>query len=74
MRTCYLGDSDITTCNTEEQQQKYRLGTIRNRLPWIRSVIDYREEWGGGKHVLLDPNSCPSILQCSKRLFRMKIS
>ena len=53
MGNCYSADdiaedhihTDIT-CNIEEPQQKYRLGTVRNRLP----------EGGGLKHVLLDPN------------------
>ena len=40
MDSCYAGDhtagdhihTDITTRNTEEQQQKYRLGTVSKRL------------------------------------------
>ena len=40
MSSCYSGDhiakdhihTDITTCNIEEPQQKYRLGTVSNRL------------------------------------------
>ena len=43
--------TDIT-CNTEEPQQKYRLGTVSNRL------------MGGGLlRVLLDPNPRPQLLQ-----------
>ena len=40
MGSCYSGDhiagdhihTGITTCNIEEPQQKYRLGTVSNRL------------------------------------------
>ena len=41
-----------TKCNTEEPQQKYRLGTVNNRLLG----------GGGFKRVLLDPNPRPQIL------------
>ena len=48
MGSCFSSDHiaedhihmDITTCNIEEPQQKYRLGTISNL-----AVIDY---WGEG--------------------------
>ena len=44
--------TDITTCDTEEPHQKYRLGTGINRL------------LGQGlKHVLLNPNQSV-CLQC----------
>ena len=49
MGECYSADhihKDIT-CNIEEPQQKYRLGTVSNRL---------LGGGGGLKHVLLDPN------------------
>ena len=36
--------TDIKTCNTEEPQQKYRLGTVGNGLLGVL------------KHVLLGPN------------------
>ena len=42
--------TDIT-CNTEESQQKYRFGTVSNRL------------LGRLKRVLLDPNPRPQLLQ-----------
>ena len=80
MGNCYSADhiakdhihTDIT-CNTEESQQKYRLGTVSNRLlgrggggegaerstALERSVIDY---WRGLKRVLLDPNPRPQGL------------
>ena len=40
MGSCYSGyhiagdytNTDITTCNIEETQQKYRLGTVSNKL------------------------------------------
>ena len=40
MSSCYSGDhiaegrihSDITICNIEDQQQRYRLGTVSNKL------------------------------------------
>ena len=41
------------TCNIEEPQQKYRLGTVSNRL--LGGVGG--GGGGGGKLVLLDPNS-----------------
>ena len=44
--------TDIT-CNTEEPQQKRRLGTVSNRL-----LVG-----GGGKLVLLNPNPRPQLLQ-----------
>ena len=58
MGSCYLGDhiagdhinTDITTCNNEEPQQKYRLGT---------EVID---NWGI-EHILQDPNPPPFLLE-----------
>ena len=64
MGSCYSGNhiakdhihTDITTCNTEEPQHKYRLGTISNRL--LRC--------GGGLKlhvILLDPNSGPLTRQ-----------
>ena len=48
MGSCNSGDHiaedhvhmNITTCNTEEPQQKYRLGTVGYRLLW--------GGWGGG--------------------------
>ena len=43
LKTIY---TDITVCNTEEPQQKYRLRTVRNIHYWRGPV----------KHVLLDPN------------------
>ena len=42
---------NITIRITEEPQQKYCLGTVRNRFL-------------GVKHVLLDPNPRPLILHC----------
>ena len=41
MSSCHSGDhiagdrihTDIATCNIEEPQQKYRTGTVNNRLP-----------------------------------------
>ena len=42
------------TCTTEESQQKYRLGTVSNRL---------LGGGGGLKRVLLDPNPRPQLLQ-----------
>ena len=41
MGSCHSGDyiagdhihTDITTCNIEVSQQKYRLGTVSNRIP-----------------------------------------
>ena len=58
MGSCYTGDhfagghihTDITTCNTEKYQQKYRLGTVSYRLTGR----------GGG---LGDPNIRPLYLQ-----------
>ena len=43
-----------TTRNIEEPQQKYRLGTASNALLAGRGEL---------KHVLLDPNPCPKLLQ-----------
>ena len=53
MGSYYSGDSiapdhihmDITPCNTEEPQQKYRLGTVSGRL------LRRGEEGGGGGAV-----------------------
>ena len=64
MGNCYSADhiaedhihTDIT-CNTEEPQQKYRLGTVSNRLVG---------GGGGLKYVLLDPNPRPQLLQWFK--------
>ena len=50
MGSCNSGDqiaevhtyTDITTCNIEEPQQKYRLGTVSNRL--LKVCV-----WGGGE-------------------------
>ena len=55
MGNCYSADyfaedhihTDMT-CNTEETQQKYRIGTVSNRL-----------KGGGLKHVFLGPNPRP---------------
>ena len=41
MDSCYTGDpiarvhihTDITACDIEEQQQKYRIGTVSTTLP-----------------------------------------
>ena len=54
MHSCYLGDhiaggpihTDITTCNIEESQQTYRLGTVLggeregglNMFHWIKTL------------------------------------
>ena len=64
MDNCNSGDhiaednihTDIATCNIKEQQQKYRLRTVRNRLRGRgRGSVG---GWGvGGKHVLLDQTS-----------------
>ena len=43
MGSCYSDDhiggdhlhTEITTCNSEEQQQKYRLGMVSNRLTGV---------------------------------------
>ena len=51
MSNCYSGDNiagdhihtGITTCNIEEPQQRYRLGTVSNRS---------LEGWGGGAESL----------------------
>ena len=56
MGSCYSVDhfaeddlhTDITICNIEELQQKYRLGMVSNRLLGAGGE--------GFKHVLLDPN------------------
>ena len=61
MGDCYSADhiaedhihTDITY-KIEEPQQMYRLGTVSNRL------------LGGLKHVLLDPNPDPKLLQWFK--------
>ena len=62
MGSCYSGDHiaeddihmGITTCNTEEAQQTYCLGTVNNRLPgWVE---------GGLESVLLDPK--PTLWLC----------
>ena len=53
MGNCYSGDHitedhiymNITTCNTEEPQQTYRIGNVSKR-----------SLGGGVKDVLLDPN------------------
>ena len=59
MGNCYSADhidedhihTDIhVTCNIEEPQQKYRLGTVSNKL------LGGGGGGGGLKHVLLDPN------------------
>ena len=49
MDSCYLSDHiaedhvhmDITTCNNEEQQQKYHLGTVSNESLWILHILLY---------------------------------
>ena len=43
---------DITTCDIEEPQRKYRLGSVSNRI--LLDLI---------KLVLLDPNLRSSLLQ-----------
>ena len=63
MGNCYSTDHiaedhihiDVT-CNIDEPQQKYCLGTVRNRLLGK----------GGLKYVLLDPNPHPQLLQWLK--------
>ena len=60
MGKCYLinhiAEDHIHTdiiCNTEEPQQKFRLGTVSNRLLGVGG-------WEGLKHVLpADPNPRP---------------
>ena len=58
MGSFYSGDivaeddihTDITTCNTEELQQKYRLGSLCNKLLvgglnifyWIQTLLDFK--------------------------------
>ena len=69
MGNCYSADhiaeDHIQTdrsCNVEESQQKYCLGTVHNKL------------LGGLKHVLLDPNPRPLFCSGSKYLVPMKVS
>ena len=36
-----LIQTDKTTCDIEEPQQKYRLGTVNNRLLWVNSYSSW---------------------------------
>ena len=53
-------NTDITTYNIEEQQQKYRLGTVNNRL--VGGEAGRSGGGGGLNHVLLDPSLRPYFL------------
>ena len=65
MGSCYSGDhiaedhkrTHKTTCIIEVPHQKYRLGTVSNRL------LEASACFTGSKHVLLDtnPNSKPIV-------------
>ena len=60
MGNCFSTDHSVeyhihtdVTCITKELQQKYRLGTVSNRL------LGFGMGEGGLKHVLPDPNPRP---------------
>ena len=75
MGSCYTGDhtaedrtsirTDITTCNTKEPRQKYRLGMVNNRLLWGLNMFYWKYTSRLWVDKLRCVRKCPNFSQCT---------